>query len=133
RWSHVEVTMTLPPERRYFYGDPGFLERVVQNLTKNAVEAMANRPVRKLGLSVEQSSDAGAPRTLLVVEDTGCGLGPEAMGRLFEPFRSSKSTGLGVGLAMSHWIVKESGGDIACESTKDVGTRFRIVLPAQPP
>ena len=130
RWSHVEVQVAPAAEKKiYFYGDPGFLDRVVENLCKNAVEAMANRPVRKLALSAEN----GENRTVVSITDTGKGMGPDALARLFEPFRSSKATGLGIGLAMSQWIVKESKGELACESRLDEGTTFRMALPVKPP
>jgi signal transduction histidine kinase len=146
RWSHVEVVAPVAPAGRiYYFGDPGFLERVIENLAKNAVEAMANRERRRLELRVEQPATpapaqngkqaeaAAATRTIIAISDTGKGMSAEALGHLFEPFRSSKSTGLGIGLAMSAWIVKESGGEITCESREGEGTTFRIALPAQPP
>jgi signal transduction histidine kinase len=130
RWSHVEVSVGSPPEKRtYFFGDPGFLERVVENLCKNAVEAMQGRPTRKLALAITN----GADRTVVVISDTGKGMGPDALTRLFEPFRSSKATGLGIGLAMSQWIVNESKGELTCESRVDEGTTFRMALPVKPP
>jgi signal transduction histidine kinase len=130
RWSHVEVTIGAPPPTRtYFYGDPGFLDRVMQNLCKNAVEAMHGREPRRLVLGV-RSADG---RTILSIADTGKGIPPERLARLFEPFRSSKETGLGIGLAMSQWIVKESRGELTCESRVDEGTTFFLALPAQPP
>src|SRR5262249_39064613 len=136
RWSHVDIAVAPAPSggRVFFFGDPGFLERVVENLCKNAVEAMKDRTKRRLELEVGPPAVTnGESRTIIAIHDTGKGMGQEALGRLFEPFRSSKATGLGIGLAMSEWIVKESGGELLCDSTVDVGTTFRIALPAQPP
>jgi signal transduction histidine kinase len=141
RWPNVTLESAGAPTSARFYADPGFLERVVENLAKNAVEAMAGRADRRLRLGVEQAE--GVPthspttvttvRTILSIGDTGPGIPPERMATLYEPFRSSKSNGLGIGLALSRWIVIESGGSLTCESKVGEGTTFRISLPNAPP
>jgi signal transduction histidine kinase len=131
RWSHVDVVTRPPPSPARLYIDPGFMERVVENLAKNAVEAMANAKRRKLELCASHLEKDN--QTEIVVADTGPGIAPEILAKLFQPFYTTKPNGLGIGLALSRWIVKESGGDIACESSPEVGTTFRIVLPSAPP
>ena len=133
RWPQVEIEARPAGGRTFLYIDPGFIERVMENLAKNAVEAMAGRERRRIELGVEPSPNGAGPRTVLCITDTGCGIDADRMARLFEPFRSGKATGLGIGLALSHWIVKESGGEMSVESRLGEGTTFRVALPAQPP
>ena len=66
----------------------------------------------------------------MAIADTGRGIPPEDLGRVFEPFFSTKRGGTGLGLAIVHQIVESHGGEIAVESTERVGTTFRITLPA---
>jgi signal transduction histidine kinase len=63
------------------------------------------------------------------VEDTGPGIAPDGLERLFEPFYTTKGTGMGMGLAISQTIAEDHGGRIWAESTLGQGTCFHLVLP----
>jgi signal transduction histidine kinase len=65
----------------------------------------------------------------LTVADTGAGIPPGILPRIFDPFFSTKPGGTGLGLSISHGIVREHGGTIEVESTPGQGTRFTITLP----
>jgi two-component system, NtrC family, sensor kinase len=65
----------------------------------------------------------------LIVADTGCGIPPEILPRIFDPFFSTKPAGTGLGLSISHGIVREHGGTIDVDSAPGQGTRFTITLP----
>jgi two-component system NtrC family sensor kinase len=71
----------------------------------------------------------------IVITDSGCGIPPAHLQRIFDPFFTSKEVGkgTGLGLSVSYGIVKSHGGDIAVDSTEGVGTTFRIVLPLASP
>jgi PAS domain S-box-containing protein len=123
------------------------LLQVLTNLTTNAWEAMGERrgtvrlAVRTVDAAAleraEQSShlfpvgsrlQAGA-HACLEVSDTGCGVSPENVDKLFDPFFSSKFTGRGLGLAVVLGIVRAHGGAISVESAPGRGSTFRVFLP----
>jgi two-component system, sporulation sensor kinase E len=65
----------------------------------------------------------------IAIEDNGTGISPEHMGAIFEPYRTTKSSGSGLGLLIVRRIVREHGGEIEIESEEDHGTRIAIYLP----
>jgi signal transduction histidine kinase len=88
---------------------------------------MQDSLIRELHITTQP----GAAETVeLVVEDTGCGIGPEDKERLFLPFFSTKNRGTGVGLAIVSHIVAEHNGQIRVEDNQPVGARFTVELPA---
>ncbi len=98
--------------------------RVLENLIKNAVEAMPNGGV--LTLSVEQQEESVA----IGVADTGCGIPEEILPTIFEPFVTyGKAGGTGLGMAIAKAVVEAHGGTIRVESTVGRGSTFWIVLP----
>ncbi len=100
------------------------MERVFTNLIGNALEAMPEGGK----LSITARTDAGS--ALVVVEDTGPGVAPEIIPRLFQPFvTSGKKNGLGLGLAMSRQTVIDHGGDIRVQPHEGIGARFCVRLP----
>jgi len=78
---------------------------------------------------------SGGDRVLMAVEDTGTGMGPEVMKKIFMPFFTTKdpSQGTGLGLAVVHGIVTSHGGTIRVDSKVGAGTRFEITLPVAGP
>jgi signal transduction histidine kinase len=66
------------------------------------------------------------------VEDSGVGIPPAVVDRVFNPFFSTKESGTGLGLALTHKIIEDHGGSIDVRSTPGVGTTFRLVLPLMP-
>jgi PAS domain S-box-containing protein len=119
----TDLAAGLPPvnlDREQF-------QRVVVNLVDNAAEAMQDSLIRELHITTQP----GAAETVeLVVEDTGCGIGPEDKEKLFLPFFSTKNRGTGVGLAIVSHIVAEHHGQIRVEDNQPVGARFTVELPA---
>jgi two-component system C4-dicarboxylate transport sensor histidine kinase DctB len=107
--------------------DSNRLEQVLVNLFNNALDAMADSETRQLTVTV----DATFTRTLIAVTDTGPGIPEDIRAHLFEPFFTTKAQGkgLGLGLAISEQIVRESGGVLRVETTAADGARFIIELP----
>ncbi len=120
--------------------DQGQLEQVIINLAVNARDAMetgGTLTIQSLNQHVDNPARLGVESmpvgdyTVIEVTDTGSGIAPEIVDRIFEPFFSTKEAGQGTGLGLStvYGIVKQSGGFIFVESAPGKGTTFRLYLP----
>ena len=107
--------------------DAAQLEQVLVNLVVNARDAMPNGGA--LDVRVRGDCRGTAEVVVLEVEDHGVGMDSSTLGRLFDPFFSTKEKGTGLGLASSYGIVQQHGGDISVDSAPGSGARFRVVLP----
>jgi PAS domain S-box-containing protein len=118
----VRLQPGLPPIR----GDANTLQQVVLNLLTNARDAIEGRGE----IRIETRTPAERPGVVeLVVADTGHGIRPEDLPRIFDPFFSTKPRGTGLGLSITHGIVREHEGTIDVESTPGRGTRFVLAFP----
>jgi signal transduction histidine kinase len=105
------------------------VERVVENLVINALEAMGKNAGR---LTVEAGPEGG-DKFFIAVTDTGPGMSQEFVrAKLFQPFSTTKTQGLGLGLYTCREVVEAHGGRIEVDSRLSSGTRFRVVLPSRP-
>ncbi|MBK9515853.1 MAG: response regulator [Anaeromyxobacter sp.] len=137
----VEAAAGLPLLR----GSPARLQQVVLNLVINAAEAVGEGagtvtvrvgaewagPERLRQALLGEALPAGR-HLVLEVTDTGCGMDQETQRRIFEPFYSSKFAGRGLGLSAVLGIVRQLGGAIEVESAPGRGSRFRVLVPAEP-
>jgi GAF domain-containing protein len=122
---HVTLHKDLAPRLPPVMGIAGELGQVFLNLIINAVEAMPE------GGSIEISSYRDQEGRLFIdVTDSGPGIPPEHLDRVFEPFFSTKNQGTGLGLAVSYNIIERHEGEITIDSTVGVGTTFSVSLPA---
>ena len=127
--NNVSVVLELLPDLPIVLGDRIQLQQVILNLMINGIEAMSSVSGRKRQLLIRsQVQDDG--QVLVSFEDTGIGVNTEDMGRLFEPFFTTRSQGIGMGLPISRSIVEAHGGRLWAESTVDKGSVFRFTLPA---
>ena len=128
RNAKVAVQLELDPSRPEVSGDGQKLQQVFLNVVSNAEHAMQDRPERTLTLRTVREGS----RVVITATDTGCGMSEETRRRMFEPFFSTKVTGVGTGLGMSvsFGIINAHGGTIAVDTEPDVGTTVRIELPA---
>jgi PAS domain S-box-containing protein len=112
--------------------DPGQLEQVIMNLVVNARDAMPTGGRLIIETSIDSPADGSLSRMArLSVSDTGQGMSNEVKEKIFEPFFTTKGVGkgTGLGLAVVHGVVTQSGGKVVIESTVNVGTTFQILLP----
>ncbi len=105
--------------------DPDRMSQVLLNLLLNAVDAMASGGV----LTLRAEAAADGRRLEIRVSDTGCGIRPEDLPKVFEPYFTTKPSGTGLGLAIAHNIVEAMGGEISVASRPGSGTTFTLRLP----
>jgi signal transduction histidine kinase len=112
--------------------DPEGLHRAVLNVVTNAIDACERKEDSSVTVSTEISREENMVR--VIVADTGEGIEPEDIERIFSVFESKKGArGTGLGLPVSQKILHEHGGEIRVESTPGVGSKFVLELPAVPP
>ena len=134
--SQVKPVYDLAPDLWPAEVDKGQIGRVVQNLVINAVQAMPVGGALRIAARNERVGEAGpaplAPGAYILIEitDTGTGIAPEYLERIFDPYFTTKQTGSGLGLAAVYSVVKKHQGHVAVESRLGVGTTFRVWLPA---
>ncbi|HBG04465.1 MAG TPA: histidine kinase [Geobacter sp.] len=108
-------------------GDKDQLRQVFVNLIQNAAQAMP------AGGTLRLATRGAGKGCLVEIADTGQGILPEHLEKIFTPFFTTKDNGSGLGLSVSYGIVKDHGGDIEVESSPERGTRFRILIPGENP
>jgi len=126
--NDVSVVADLAPHLPPALGDRIQLQQVILNLMLNGIEAMTGISDRSRRLVIRsQMQDADQVR--VSVEDSGIGVNPEIMPRLFEPFFTTRSQGIGMGLPISRSIVEAHGGRLWAESRVNQGSVFQFTLP----
>jgi two-component system NtrC family sensor kinase len=124
----VELSVELARDLPAVLGDADTLQQVVLNLVTNARDALAAAGGQ---ITIVTRPRDGKPSIVeLVVADTGPGIAPEDVARIFDPFFTTKPTGTGLGLSVTHGIVREHGGTIDVESAPGRGSRFILSFPA---
>ncbi len=123
----IEAEVVAPTSIPLFRGDPVLLRIAFVNLIVNAVQAMPDGG----RLIVELSTRRYKERDAIVIDvyDTGKGIPQDAIGRVFEPFFTTRASGTGLGLALVRRIVEAHDGTVRAESDPQSGARFTIVLP----
>ena len=122
----ITVRRSLTPHLPAIQGDPNALQQVVMNLLTNAGDVLE----RGGEISLETCIVSGEKgRVRLTVRDTGPGISPDVLPRIFDPFYTTKSDGTGLGLSISYGIVREHKGTIDVESLPGRGTTFVLTFP----
>jgi two-component system sensor kinase FixL len=124
--AKISVRLALAPDLPPVLADKIQLQQVLINLIRNAVEAMQNATRREL--VVATSAEEGTVE--ITVSDTGPGLSPDILNRLFQPFVTTKEKGMGIGLTICRSIVEAHGGRIWATPNRDGGATFRFRLPS---
>jgi CheY-like chemotaxis protein len=122
---HIEVQLDVSHPGPLVRADRDELELALLNIIGNACDAMPR------GGRFSLSIGSGTDHALISIEDTGVGMTPEVLSRLFEPFFTTKpkEKGTGIGMAIVHRFVADSGGTLDVDSAPGEGTRIRIRLP----
>ena len=133
--ERVKVQSQLAEDLALVLADPGQIRQVLLNLAVNARDAMPEGGLvrietRNIELSAGKEGILAAGNyVLLSVKDSGEGMSPEQIERVFEPFYSTRKSGTGLGLAIVYGIVNQSGGHITVTSEPGAGTVFDVYLP----
>ena len=140
----VVLRLHVDDDSATILGDPTQMHQLVMNLATNGVQAMQAGGALELGLSIEQLEtprslthgrlEAG-PYAVVRVSDSGSGIAPEVLPRIFEPFYTTKGPGrgTGLGLALVHAIVREHRGAIDVRTAPGAGSTFAVYLPLTSP
>jgi PAS domain S-box-containing protein len=126
RQQRVEVQLSLAEQLPAVLVDRVQLQQVLVNLIRNALEAMADIPIHQRVLNISTSLTAEEIHCL--VEDTGPGIAADVRQHLFEPFVTTKQSGLGMGLSISRSIIEAHGGQLQAEPGR-LGAAFRFSIP----
>jgi signal transduction histidine kinase len=121
--QNIQVDLHLADDLPLCLFDPDQIKQVLLNLVKNAVEAMPQ------GGRLTISSQRAGNHLQVSVADTGDGIAPDRIKRIFHPFYTTKKKGTGLGLAVSYKIIQDHEGDITVQSREGEGARFTFTLP----
>lgn len=121
----IEVQVSLDPDCNHVFVDRIQVQQVLFNLIRNAIEAMIGSSARSLTITSEPDADM----VTVSIEDTGSGISEALAPQLFQPFITSKQTGMGIGLSICRTIIEAHGGRIWFEARPGGGTIFRFTLP----
>lgn len=135
RTSRITVEIDLQTPLPRIYGSQGKLQQVFLNLLLNAKDAMADNPN---GGVLRLSTSSVGNEVSVGIDDTGGGIDPEHLNRIYDPFFTTKNAprkgqhkGTGLGLSVSYGIVQEHSGRIQVNSTLGIGTTFRLDFPVE--
>ena len=131
----IKILTDLPQEELTVQGDPTALRKALGNLIRNALEAMPGGGelavrVRSQGHNPDSDAERRAKMVEIIVEDTGPGIPPEDIDKIFTPFFSRKEGGTGLGLALVQKTIVALGGRIHVENREGGGASFTIRLPS---
>jgi C4-dicarboxylate-specific signal transduction histidine kinase len=123
----VLITQHTAEETHAVWMKVNNIQQVFLNLIINALDALKDSERKEIHVHIQHEGEF----VQVTVTDTGCGIFPENIQKIFDPFFTTKPVGEGTGLGLSvcRSIIKEHGGEIACESKLGVGTKFKILLP----
>jgi two-component system NtrC family sensor kinase len=113
-------------------GSEDQLKQAFLNVIINSLEAMPNGGRLIVSVVSPEAAAPAAATATVRIEDSGEGIPPERMGRLFDPFFSTRAHGTGLGLTIAHRVIQDHGGRIRVESTPGKGTTLTVELPLLP-
>ncbi len=126
RKREIKIKKALASDLPLCQADPNLIEQVILNLINNATEAMQDMRKEK---KIEITSSIGKDCILMLVSDSGPGVPLAMRDQLFDPFYSTKSSGTGIGLSITHRIITDHGGSMDISESRWGGAEFKIELP----
>jgi len=128
--NNIALEMNLTDEiSPLVMADPIQLQQVILNLLMNAVEAMSNTGHETRILRLQTEADHSARMALVRVTDSGPRVDPRVVERMFQPFFTTKSSGMGMGLSICKTIIEAHGGQLTASANNPHGMEFQIILP----
>ncbi|HTD30442.1 MAG TPA: ATP-binding protein [Steroidobacteraceae bacterium] len=127
----TQIRLELDAQIESIEADRGRVRQILNNLVTNALEALDGVGAPKLEITTKLESSADAEYAAVSVCDNGPGFQRELLGRVFDPYVTSKPKGTGLGLAIVKKIIEEHGGRIDADNRPEGGARVRVVLPVK--
>jgi len=130
RANNIQLLISVPTDLPEIVADQVQIQQVILNLIRNGIDAMdeAEPENRRLDVIAEALD---ADQVTISVIDHGAGISAEAAKQLFDPFYTTKSSGMGMGLAICQTIVTAHGGEISCANNENGGATFTLTLPTK--
>jgi nitrogen fixation/metabolism regulation signal transduction histidine kinase len=125
----VDIRLELDERIDAIEADRGRVRQILNNLVINALEALDGVAAPRLEIATRAEQGGDARYAVVTVCDNGPGIQRELLGRVFDPYVTSKPKGTGLGLAIVKKIVEEHGGRIDADNRPEGGARIRVVLP----
>lgn len=123
--SSIQFSVNVPAERLFVNADKSALNRIFTNLIKNSIQAIGEKTGGKIEIDLSSKEN----HLVIVLSDNGKGMLPEESEHVFSPYFTTKTSGMGIGLAMTKNLINGAGGEIWFETAAGVGTKFFIRLP----
>jgi two-component system sensor histidine kinase HydH len=129
--NDVEVAVRIPSVLKPIFCDENQITEVLLNIFMNAIESMVKGGKLTVTATAEPSFPSGEEQVVVVISDSGPGMGSAELARCFERYYTTKTTGTGLGLAIVQRIVQAHDGDVTAESSPGQGTKFTLRFPVR--
>ena len=125
---NTSITLNLNPGIPVIQSDSIQIQQVLINLLTNALDAMNDKPIDARTIVISTRAE-NSSEIIVSISDSGTGIPPDSIERIFLPFHTTKSTGMGLGLSICKSIIEAHGGNLYAENNPEVGATFYLILP----